>query len=552
MTANATTAAATAREDAPTPAAAAPPAAAAIPLTRSIACIAASVLMWMTQGLGMNLVAANTQQLQGVLGATLNEATWLVAAYMAPNVSLSLILLKIRRQFGLRSFAELSLCVFVFASLLHLFVHDLHSAVTVRFLAGIAAAPMSTLGFLYMLDAFPPSKKMSWGLSLALTCSALGAPVARLISPALFDLGEWHAFYALEMGLALMALATVYMLPLTPIEHAKVLHKLDFITYPLIAVGFGLLAVVLVLGRLYWWFEAPWIGVCLALAAIAIALAAAIEVNREEPLINLRWLTSPEVLHMTAVLLVFRIVLSEQTTGAFGLFQSLGLLNEQSRSLLVVIVLASIAGGLTCGYLLKPGRDVLLHGIALMLICIGAFMDAHSTSMTRPASMYVSQAMIAFGSALFLPPALLSGLTKALQQGPTLLTSFIVVFLFTQSIGGLMGSALFGTVMTLREKFHSSYLVEHIVASDPFVANRLRTLSSAYGRVLTDQQLMNAEGVITLSQQATREATVLAYNDVFLLISALAALALAALLIHFLYLKSRSRLQASAAAGVTA
>jgi MFS family permease len=551
MTVNATTNAATVGGDAATPAQAPPPPP-AVPLTRSIACIAASVLMWTTQGLGMNLVAANTQQLQGVFGATLNETTWLVAAYMAPNVSLSLILMKIRRQYGLRKFAELSICVFVFASLLHLFVHDLHSAVAVRFLAGIAAAPMSTLGFLYMLDAFPPAKKMNWGLSLALTCSALGAPLARLISPALFDLGEWQAFYALEMGLALMALATVYMLPLTPMEHAKVLHKLDFITYPLIAVGFGLLAVVLVLGRLYWWFEAPWIGVCLAIAAVAIALAAAIEIHREEPLINLRWLTSPEILHMAAVLLVFRIVLSEQTAGAFGLFQSIGLLNEQSRSLMLVIVLASIAGGLACGYLLKPGRDVPLHAVALVLICIGAFMDGHATSLTRPSNMYASQAMIAFGSALFLPPALLTGMTKALQQGPAFLTSFIVVFLFTQSIGGLMGSALFGTFMTLREKFHSSYLVEHIVASDPLVANRLRALSSAYGRVLTDQQLMNAEGVVALSREATREATVLAYNDVFLLISALAALALTALIIHFLYIKSRSGSRAPAATGVQA
>lgn len=558
MSTNATTDRATGRDDAPmatpeTPRDPLPPPPAVpppIPLARSVACVAASVLLWTTQGLSMNLVAANLPQLQGVFGVTLNEATWLMAAYMAPNVSLSLLLLKIRQQYGLRLFAELSLLVFVFASLLHLFVHDLHAAVAIRFLAGMAAAPMSSLGFLYMLDAFPPAKKMNWGLSLALTCSALAAPLARLISPALLDIGQWNALYMLELGLALMALATVYVLPLTPIVHTKVLHKLDFISYPLVAIGFGLLAVVLVLGRAYWWFEAPWIGVCLAIAAAAIALAAAIEIQRDEPLINLRWLTSPEILHMTAVLLVFRIVLSEQTTGAFGLFQSLGLLNEQSHTLLLVILLASIAGGLVCGYLLKPGRDVPLHGVALVLICIGAFMDAHATSLTRPENMYASQAMIAFGSALFLPPALLTGLTKALQQGPTYLTSFIVIFLFTQSIGGLAGSALLGSFMTLREKFHSSQLVEHIVASDPQVAARLQALSSAYGHVLTDPQLARAEGVVALSQQATREATVLAYNDVFLLISVLAALALATLLIHHLYNHARSR--ASTAAGVAA
>src|SRR5688572_29035474 len=98
-------------------------------LRRSIACIGASVLLWSTQGLGMNFVASNTVQIQGALGATLTETNWLIAAYMAPNVSLTLILTKVRTQFGLRRFALLSLCIFLFAAILHLFVHDLRSAV---------------------------------------------------------------------------------------------------------------------------------------------------------------------------------------------------------------------------------------------------------------------------------------------------------------------------------------------------------------------------------------------------------------------------------------
>jgi MFS family permease len=80
-----------------------------------------SLLLSLTQGLGMNLAAANLPQLQGPLGATTNEVTWLIAAYMAPNVSLSLILVKVRAQFGLRNFAELSILLFVLVMLLHIF-----------------------------------------------------------------------------------------------------------------------------------------------------------------------------------------------------------------------------------------------------------------------------------------------------------------------------------------------------------------------------------------------------------------------------------------------
>ncbi|EBW1604000.1 MFS transporter, partial [Salmonella enterica subsp. enterica serovar Kottbus] len=112
---------------------------------RAIALVAASTWLALTQSIAMNLVSVNIPQVQGAIAATSNEATWLVAAYMAPNVSLSLALIKIRTQFGLRNFAEVSIAVFVCASLLNLYMLDLNTAVATRFLNGIAAAPISSL-----------------------------------------------------------------------------------------------------------------------------------------------------------------------------------------------------------------------------------------------------------------------------------------------------------------------------------------------------------------------------------------------------------------------
>jgi hypothetical protein len=64
---------------------AAPPPPPPMAPARAAAYMAASTLLAMTQGFGMNLVAANIPQLQGPFGATSAEATWLMAAYMAPN-----------------------------------------------------------------------------------------------------------------------------------------------------------------------------------------------------------------------------------------------------------------------------------------------------------------------------------------------------------------------------------------------------------------------------------------------------------------------------------
>jgi MFS family permease len=503
-----------------------------MPPLRAACYMLASLLLALTQGLGMNLISANLPQIQSSLGATTNEAIWLVAAYMAPNVSLALALIKIRTQYGLRNFAELSIAIFVLVSLMHLFVDDMQSALVVRFFSGIAAAPMSTLGFLYMLEPFPPAKKMTIGLCLALTNMSLAAPVARLIAPDLLQIGQWQGLYLFEIAIAMMAFAAVYMLPLAPQPRAKVIHCLDVVSYLFIAVGFGLIATVLTLGRAYWWLEAPWLGAMLAGGIIAVTCAAVIELNRESPLLDIRWLASREVLHFTAALLVFRIVLSEQTSGAFGFFQVLGLQNDQMATLCWVVLAAGVAGGLACAVVMKPGREPAIHMVALTMLAAGAYMDSQATNLTRPTEMYLSQALIAAAGALFLPPALASGVMSALKKGPNYILSFVIVFLTTQSIGGLLGSAVVGTFITWREKFHSHALVEHIVLTNPIVAQRVSQLSGAYGRVLNDKTFLDAQGLALLGQQATKEANVLAYNDAFLAIAVLALFALAVLTVH--------------------
>lgn len=520
----------------------APPAGLTMPPARALAYMLASVTLAMTQQIGQNIVNTNVYQIQGELGATIAETNWLIAAYMAPNVSLSIALIKIRMQYGLRNFAEISLAGFVLAALLNFFfVHDLQSAVMVRFMSGMAAAPMSSLAFFYMIEPLPPQKKLTVGISLALTNTTLGIPVTRLISPWLLDIGGFHGLTLFEAGLAMVAFGFVYALPLTSPPRVKWIGPLDLVSYLFIAIGFGSIAIALSLGRIYWWFEAPWLGWLLACAVACLMLAAIIELHRESPLIDIRWLTSPATLHFAGALLLLRVVLAEQTVGASNFFQALGIQNEQTLSLYGVILCTILAGGLTCALLLRPGRENWFYGTALACVALGAWLDSGATSQTRPHDIYLSQALVAYGSALFLPAAMAQGLGGAIARGPIYILSFITVFLFTQSIGGLLGSAIFGSFITLRTSFHYHVLAERFAMSDPLVAQRISQLGGSYGHVLTDTTLTRAEGVTLLAQQATREATVLAYNDAFLLISLIAGLALAGLLLHLAILRFRAR-----------
>jgi MFS family permease len=518
-----------AKVEAPASPAAPPP---AKPLWLGAIYVASGLLLFITQGMGMNIVNANLYQLQGEFSATAAEAAWLSAAYMAPYATLSIALFKVRAQYGLRPFAEWSILIFALASLLNLFVSDLHSALVVRFISGCAAAPISSLGFLYVLEAFPVHRKLSQGLNIALMGTLLAAPLARMLSPSLLQIDGWHALYTLELGLALVSMAIIYALPLTPSPRAKVIERMDIVSYLLIAVGIGCLAVFLTLGRLYWWFETWWLGVLLACAIGFIAVTALIESRRTNPMLDFRWIFSRDNLHMAAVLLVFRAVSSEQSSTAVSFFQQIGLLNDQQFVLWSLVLLASVGGALFCMALMSSRYVETAHVIALALIAGGAYLDSQATNLTRPEQMYLSQSMIAFGAAMFLPPVMAKGFGGALQKGLPYVVNFIAIFLFTQITGSVLMTSLLGSIVTIREKFHSNVLVENILLTRPEVAQRVSQLSAAYRKVITDPTILNAEGLTLLSQQVTREAYVLAYNDTFLLISVVTTAALAVLLVH--------------------
>lgn len=302
-----------------------------------IAYLIIGIIVAITGGLGNALVSVNVNYLQGTLGASAVEIAWLPAAYMMTNISINLLLVKIRQQFGLRVFTEPFLILYALITFGHLFVNDLNSAIAVRAAHGIAGAALSTLGLLYIMQAFPAKIRMN-GLVFALGVSQLSTPLARIFSSELLEFAEWRGLYLFEMGLALISLAGVLWLKLPPGDRVRAFEKLDFLTFAMLAPGLALLVAVLSLGRIVWWLEAPWIGVCLASSIFLVSVAIVIEHNRKNPLINTRWLKTGRVARIFVVIMIIRIVLTEQTTGAVGLLQTVGLSidnNIKGQNLLV-------------------------------------------------------------------------------------------------------------------------------------------------------------------------------------------------------------------------
>ena len=499
---------------------------------RRLAYLIVGIIVALTGGLGNALVTVNLAYAQGSLGVYAAEIQWLPAAYVMANVSMNLLLVKFRQQYGLQLFTELFLGLYAAATLAHLFVHGLASAIAVRAAHGMSGAALTVLGLYYVLQAFPAQHRLK-AVVLGIGIPQLALPMARLFSSDLLEIGEWRGLYFFELGLALLAMGCVLLLKLPPGDRVKAFEKLDFLTFGLFAPGVALLCAVLALGRTVWWFESHWLGYSLAASIVLIAAALLVEHNRAAPLLNTRWLSTGNMLRLAASVLLIRIVQSE-AAGTVGFLQALGLNNDQMQTLWLITLVGSVGGIVVSALTITPARIQPSLMLALALMAVGAFMDSRATNLTRPEQMYLSQFLLAFGGTFFLGPTFVSGF-GAVIAAPRNLISFSLMFTISQNIGGLLGSAIVGTIQVLREKYHSSQLVEHLTLLDPQVAARVQATGAALAGTQSDPATRSAAGVAQLGAAATREANILAYNDVFLMIAMVAVATIIWMLLHHLW-----------------
>lgn len=474
-----------------------------------------------TATLGNALISTNVSSIAGSLGEYAAAVTLLPAVYVAMIVSANLALIKARIRWGIPAVTQGMLAVYALAASLQLAFPNFALAVITRAASGLAGAALIAVTMFYLLQVFPP-KLRPGALVVGIGLTQLGVPLARLFPVEMLAQHHWRGLHLIELALPLAALAALLAFPLPPSDKRKAFEPLDVMTIALFVPAMLLLCVVLSEGRLYWWTDTPWLGWALVVCVPLFATAVLIEAHRGKPLLYVDWIGSAGILRFAAVALLVRIALAEQTYGSVGLLTASGLNNEQLRTLFAVVLGAMLLGIATAVLTLRPLRVRQQVIAAALIIALAAWLDSHATNLTRPQELYMSQALLGFGTTLFIGPALAFGFLRMLERGPKYFVSLVVIFSSTQNIGGLAGSALLGTYQAIAARSHLSALTEHLVGADPQVVARIQTGTQVLAGAISDANQQAAQGVALLAQAAAREATILAFNDVLRFVAMLA------------------------------
>lgn len=475
--------------------------------------------------LSNGFITANLPVFEGQYSLTPSEAALIPAVYVMANVSSNLLLFKSRQQFGLRAYSEVGLFIFIIVIILHLFVDNFAMALFVRAISGLTAAPLSSLGMYYIMQAFGKQHSKN-GMYLALGCQQLGVPLAWIISPALTNVNDWGTLYSFELGLALCCFAMVVSVKLPRSLQVKVFEKKDFITFILLASGFGFLCIFLTQGPIVWWFNASWLAYFLIVGLALVALGLLFESQRKNPLIMTEWLSTSATLRFIISAFALRFLLSEQSFAAVHFLKTMGMGPDQFVPLYTVIFFGVLAGTIFSAFTFSLERIVLHLFLAELLILIACALDHQLTSQVRPVNFYHSQFLISFATGMFMGPLLLTGMMRALKSGATHMVTFIVLFSATQNFGGLVGSAFYSTYQQIRTQTHEQNLKNELIQTNPLILHQLASYKVSSSIYTQDPAIQNELSIRDLNQNVTTQAQVNAYNDVITLNAIFAVLLL--------------------------
>jgi DHA2 family multidrug resistance protein len=292
----------------------------------------------------------------------------------------------------------------------------------------------------------------------------------------------------------------------------EVLQTIDWPNYLALTFGLAMMLFAISEGERHFWLEAWWVPALILGGAILVAAAAYALLHAKGPrLIELSVFRRPTFAWGITLSFFFRfgLLFAIYIVPAF-LGRVQGFRPAQTGEILVLISPATLVGLTAAWYLAYrvDSRVLLSAGLAMFALaawlCVG-LEASWAADQLRRAAMVAGVGLGLFGVGVLR----FSSYGASPVDGPTV----GVVFNLARVFGNIGGLAILIHLVTEREKFHSANLVESLSATDPNTAQRLATMTGAFGQMNADAGIAQASATSALARAASNQAFTLAFAD---------------------------------------
>lgn len=248
--------------------------------------LAAVILGAILEILDTTIVSTAIPQMQGNLGATLDEIGWVSTGYIVANVIMLPLTGWFSARFGRRQYLAASMAFFTFASLMCGVSGSLWGLVFWRIMQGAGGAALISTAQATLLSIFPPKQHNMvqglFGLSI-MVAPTTGPTIGGWIT----DQYSWPWAFFVNVPLGILGVVLVLTF-LKDNANQKAAKTVDFFGIILLAIGLGCFQTVLEKGSREDWFESSLVCWLTFFSIVGTSTFIWWELRAKAPAVNLR------------------------------------------------------------------------------------------------------------------------------------------------------------------------------------------------------------------------------------------------------------------------
>ena len=459
----------------------------------------------------------------GSLGASQDEATWVLTSYLVASAIILPISGWLSNRFGRKRFYMTCVVIFTVCSLLCGIAPSLPFLILARILQGLGGGGLAPSEQAILADTFPIAKR-----GQAFAVYGMAVVFAPAIGPTLggwiTDNFNWHWIFFINLPVGLLSLFLSNRMVEDPPhliarkEAAKHL-KIDFTGLGLVALGVGLLEFTLDKGQEKDWFSDPTIRFCFVAALILLIWFIFWEWFHPDPIVDIKLLKNRNFGTAVFLQLVLGMVLFGSTVLIPQYLQTLlGYTAERAGMVL------SPAGFCLMFMMAIAGKTVgkfdarAMAAMGYFFTALGVYnltrLDLNTSYGTATEFRILQMIALPF---IFIPISTLNYVGVPAEKSNQISS----LSNFARNIGGSAGTALLTTFIARTSQTHQQVLGAHVLrGSAPYrlYMDRMMALLTAGG-------MSSAQATQTAIGQAYRQmqlqATMLSYQNAFVVLSGL-------------------------------
>jgi DHA2 family multidrug resistance protein len=457
----------------------------------------------------------------GSLGASQEEATWVLTSYLVSSAIVLPISGWLSNRFGRKRFYMTCVAMFTVCSLMCGLAQSLPVLILARILQGAGGGGLAPSEQAILADTFSVEKR-----GQAFAVYGMAVVVAPAIGPTLggwiTDNFNWHWIFFINLPVGLLSLYLSNRMVEDP-PHLQIRRKearnerVDFFGLGLVAIGVGFLEFTLDKGQEKDWFGSQMIVTCAILAVVTLVTFVIWEWNHSHPIVDLKLLKNRNFGTAVFLQLILGMVLFGSTVLIPQYLQVLlGYTAERAGMVLspagfVMMIMMAVAGR-TLGKF--DPRLMVALGYAATAAGIYNLTRLDLTTAFGTVTLWRMIQVIGLPF-VFIPISTLNyvGVPADKTNQISSLSNF------ARNLGGSMGTALLTTFISRSSQVHQAALAANVIpGSVPYrlYMNRMTAMLMSRG--------MSAGAATQVAvgrayQEMLRQSSMLSYKNAFFILS---------------------------------